>query len=193
MAELPVWGQKEGIEMDLKQIKALIEMVNNSKLEQLEVETKDMKIALRNATEQPNWGTFMGGAPIAFAAPQATVEVPVASAPPPVATNSIMPEIVPAVAATPAVSAPASASAPVVSENYKYITAPLVGIFKSLEAAKKPAVKVGDRVNAGDSVCVVEAMKLINEIETEFSGEIVEILVQEGDTVEFGQKLFAVR
>jgi acetyl-CoA carboxylase biotin carboxyl carrier protein len=68
-----------------------------------------------------------------------------------------------------------------------------VGIFKGLDAAKKVSLKVGDKVSAGDAVCVVEAMKLINEIESEFSGEIVEILVQEGDTVEFGQKLFAIK
>ncbi|MDR1101316.1 MAG: acetyl-CoA carboxylase, biotin carboxyl carrier protein [Clostridiales bacterium] len=77
--------------------------------------------------------------------------------------------------------------------DYVYITSPLVGIYKSLSAAQKSSVKAGDRVEKGQPVCVIEAMKLINEIESEFEGEVVEILVSEGDAVEFEQKLFKIR
>jgi len=76
----------------------------------------------------------------------------------------------------------------------QYITAPMVGTFYTSPSPDKPAfVKVGDRVKKGQVVCIVEAMKLMNEIESTVDGEIVEILVNNEDMVEYGQKLFVVR
>lgn len=74
----------------------------------------------------------------------------------------------------------------------KVIKSPMVGTYHSLEAIKKPPLCVGDSVSSGTVVCVIEAMKLINEIESEFDGEIAKILVNDGDMVEFGQPLFVV-
>jgi len=79
------------------------------------------------------------------------------------------------------------------STDYCYITSPLVGVFKPLSASDKTPVKVGDIVSIGQPVCVVEAMKLINEIEADKAGEIVEILVNEGDSVEYGQQLIKLK
>ena len=78
-------------------------------------------------------------------------------------------------------------------ENLQIITSPMVGTFYSSDAPDKPAyVKVGDKINKGQVVCIVEAMKLMNEIESEYDGKIVEILVKDGEAVEYGKPLFRI-
>ncbi|WP_369902668.1 acetyl-CoA carboxylase biotin carboxyl carrier protein [Bacillus manliponensis] len=100
------------------------------------------------------------------------------------------------VAATPAqTEAPVKEEKPVVqNENLHKITSPMVGTFYASSSPDTPPyVKVGDRVTEGSVVCIVEAMKLFNEIEAEVNGEIVEILVNNGQLVEYGQPLFLVK
>ncbi len=102
--------------------------------------------------------------------------------------------VAPAVAAAPApVAAPAAApSAPAV-DNRKTITSPMVGTFYAAPSPDaKPFVQLGDTIKEGDVVCIVEAMKLMNEIDSEVSGKIVEICVENGQPVEFGQVLMYV-
>ncbi len=102
--------------------------------------------------------------------------------------------------AAPVVAAPASAPAPVAApaaapqvDNRKTITSPMVGIFYAAPSPDaKPFVQVGDTIKEGDVVCIVEAMKLMNEIDAEVSGKIVEICVENGQPVEFGQTLFII-
>ena len=92
----------------------------------------------------------------------------------------------------PAGSAPAAAK-PVEEAKGNFITSPIVGTFYSSPAPEKPAyVKVGDSVNSGDVVCIIESMKLMNEINSEFSGKVAEIYVNNGEPVEFGQKLMRI-
>jgi acetyl-CoA carboxylase biotin carboxyl carrier protein len=80
------------------------------------------------------------------------------------------------------------------SDDEGYITSPIVGTFYSAPSPEAKAfVKVGDRVKAGQTVCILEAMKLMNEIESDFDGEIAEIYVENGQPVEYGQKLFRIR
>ena len=80
------------------------------------------------------------------------------------------------------------------SEDESYITSPIVGTFYAAPSPDAKAfVKVGDRVKAGQTVCILEAMKLMNEIESDFDGEIAEIYVENGQPVEYGQKLFRIR
>ena len=82
----------------------------------------------------------------------------------------------------------------VATENYKEVKSPMVGTFYSAPSPKdEPYVKVGDKVKKGDVLCVVEAMKLMNEIESEFDGEIVEICVKNEDMVEYGTTLFKIK
>ncbi|MCP1125102.1 acetyl-CoA carboxylase, biotin carboxyl carrier protein [Bacillus sp. AFS018417] len=103
--------------------------------------------------------------------------------------------------ATEVVAAPAQAETPkqeekpaVQEENLQKITSPMVGTFYASPSPDTPAyVNVGDRVSEGKIVCIVEAMKLFNEIEAEVNGEIVEILVNNGQLVEYGQPLFLVK
>lgn len=79
-------------------------------------------------------------------------------------------------------------------ENYKLIKSPMVGTFyASSSPDKEPFVKVGDKIHKGQVVCIVEAMKLMNEIESEFDGEIVEVCVKNEDVVEYGMPLFKVK
>ena len=100
------------------------------------------------------------------------------------------PAIAPAPVATPV--APAQATAPK-ADNRKTITSPMVGTFYAAPSPDaKPFVQVGDTVKEGGVVCIVEAMKLMNEIESEVSGKIVEICVENGQPVEFGQVLMYV-
>lgn len=107
---------------------------------------------------------------------------PAAAAPSPVAA--------PVVAAA---AVPAAAPAPAVAEATRTVNSPMVGTFyRAPSPGAKPFADVGQRVKAGDTVCIIEAMKLLNEIETEYDGVIKEILVENGQPVEFGQPLFVI-
>ena len=106
----------------------------------------------------------------------------------PVAASSV---VAPAPAAAPA--APKAEAAAEPAKSGKAIVSPMVGTFYSKPAPdKEPFVKLGDTVSAGDVVCIIEAMKLMNEIESEFAGKIVEICVQDGEAVEYGQTIMYV-
>ena len=119
---------------------------------------------------------------VAVAPPAVSPQI-IEAAPPPVASA-------PNVMAAPVAEAPA----PVVDDKkWVDVTSPMVGTFYSAPAPDEdPFVSVGDRITKGDTVCIIEAMKLMNEIEGEVSGQIVEIAVQNGEPVEFGQVLMRV-
>ncbi len=105
---------------------------------------------------------------------------------------SAMPPI-PAMPAAPAAPMSAVPSAENTAVSGNIITSPIVGTFYSSPSPEKPCyVKVGDSVNAGDVVCIIESMKLMNEINSEFSGKVAEIYVNNGDPVEFGQKIMRI-
>ncbi len=110
--------------------------------------------------------------------------------PPPPPMGAVPPMVPPAAASAAAVVV-TDKPAETVSGNI--ITSPIIGTFYSSPAPEKPAfVKVGDNINAGDVVCIIESMKLMNEINSEFSGRVAEIYVNNGDTVEYGQKIMRI-
>ena len=151
-----------------EQIKELIKVLEESSLSVLEIVEKDgSKIRLEKA--QP--------------AQQIVNTIPVANgvaAPAPIPT-------------APVESAPAVTSAPV-ADSSKTIDAPIVGVFYAASApGKAPYVSTGKKVKKGDVVCIIEAMKCMNEIQSEFDGEVTEVLVNDGDLVEYGQPLFRVK
>lgn len=154
--------------MDLRKLKTLIDLVSESGVAELEITEGDDRVKIVNR---------VGAVPVAAAAP-AVIATPVVA--------SAAPAAAPAVAAEPA-------AAPVAAEDTRTINSPMVGTFyRAPSPGAKPFADVGQKVKAGDTVCIIEAMKLLNEIETEYDGVIKEILVENGQPVEFGQPLFVI-
>ncbi|WP_366185371.1 acetyl-CoA carboxylase biotin carboxyl carrier protein [Flavobacterium ovatum] len=155
--------------MDLKEIQNLIKFVSNTGVAEVKLEMDDIKITIRTTLEgNSTETTYVQHAPHA----------PVHQAIAPVAP----------------VAAPPVAAAPVVEES-KYITvkSPIIGTFYRKPSPDKPMfVEVGSTISKGDVLCVIEAMKLFNEIESEVSGKIVKILVDDMSPVEFDQPLYLV-
>ena len=156
--------------MDLRKLKTLIDLVSESGVAELEITEGDDRVKIVNR---------VGASPVAAAAP-AVIATPVVASAAPAAAPA------PAVAAEPA-------AAPVAAEDTRTINSPMVGTFyRAPSPGAKPFADVGQKVKAGDTVCIIEAMKLLNEIETEYDGVIKEILVENGQPVEFGQPLFVI-
>jgi len=158
--------------LTFEQIKELITLVAENGLDGVEIERSGFKVKIEG--RRP--------APAAVAA--APVRDPDA-APPATASGD-------AVAA--AVAAPESAPAAAVSETAEIVKSPIVGTFYAAPNPESPPyVRVGDRVDVGQVLCIVEAMKLMNEIESDVAGVVVEILPKNGQPVEFGEPLFAIQ
>ncbi|WP_396153352.1 acetyl-CoA carboxylase biotin carboxyl carrier protein [Flavobacterium sp.] len=159
--------------MDLKEIQNLIKFVSNSGVAEVKLETGDVKITIRTTLEGNSQDiTYVQQAPMQQAVQQAAPVAPAAIAP--------------------AAAAPVETA---VEDNSKYITikSPMIGTLYRKPAPDKPMfVEVGSTISKGDVVCVVEAMKLFNEIESEISGKIVKVLVDDSSPVEFDQPLFLV-
>jgi acetyl-CoA carboxylase biotin carboxyl carrier protein len=156
--------------MDIKQIQDLIRFVSKSGVNEVSIEQKDFKITIKTAQEPTVvHATIPTAAPVAAA--------PAAQALP---------------AAAPAAQAPAAAPAADTS-NYITIKSPMIGTFYRSAGPDKPMfVNVGDEISSGSVVCIIEAMKLFNEIESEVSGRIVKVLVDNASPVEYDQPLFLV-
>jgi acetyl-CoA carboxylase biotin carboxyl carrier protein len=161
--------------MKVQEIREIIKLVDQSNISEFVFENEGTKIKLKK-TET---GTVLQ--------PVAAPDVVQANA-----AVEVKPAAVPAV---PKAVEPAKPAAAVTEqENLHKITSPMVGTFYQSPAPDSPAyVKTGDKVTGDSIVCIVEAMKLFNEIEAEVSGEIVEVLVKEGQLVEYGQPLFLVK
>lgn len=162
--------------MNLAQIQELIKFVSKSGVNEVEIEQKDFKITIKTARKEKEVQVIHQAAPMVAAAAPA----PVAAAPAPVAA--------------PAPAAPA-APAPAAAEEARYITikAPMIGTFYRAAGPGKPVfVNVGDEIKPGKTICIIEAMKLFNEIESEVAGKIVKVLVDDAKPVEYDQPLFLV-
>lgn len=156
--------------MDIKEIQNLIKFVAKSGASEVKLEMDDIKITIKTGFETE--GTSIQYAPVTAPAPQ----------------NAIAP------ATTVAETSPIVAT-PVAADNSKYITikSPIIGTFYRKPSPDKPLfVEVGQTIAEGDVLCIIEAMKLFNEIESEVSGKIVKILVDDSSPVEFDQPLFLV-
>ncbi len=156
--------------MNIKEIQDLIKFVAKSGVSEVEIEQKDFKITIKSEDKPAN-----------------TEKQYIVQAAAPVALPAAPAPTAPAPAAAPA--------APAADEESKYITikSPMIGTFyRAASPDKPPFVAVGDTITEGDTVCVIEAMKLFNEIEAEFSGKIVKVLVDDSSPVEYDQPLFLV-
>ncbi|MFM6998201.1 MAG: acetyl-CoA carboxylase biotin carboxyl carrier protein [Bacteroidota bacterium] len=154
--------------MDLKELQNFIRFVAKSGAQEVSLETDDFKITVKTGPDD----VVYAQAPVVAAAP-AVAAAPVAAAP------------------APAAAAPAAPAED--TSKYVTVTAPMIGTFYRKPSPDKPVfVNVGDTVKAGQTVCIIEAMKLFNEIECEVSGTVVKVLADDMKPVEYGQALFMV-
>ena len=152
------------MQLDHNQLRDLIALLGESDIQELKLEGDDFRLELRRNLPSTQPQVLMQTAPAAIPAP---------------------------VAAAPSVAPPA---APAVRGDLVEITAPMVATFyRAPSPGDPPFVELGTRINTGQTVCILEAMKLMNELECEVSGEVVEILVENGTPVEFGQVLMRVK
>lgn len=153
--------------MNIKEIEALIKFVQKSGVNEVEITDKDFKITIKTANQQ-----------VVTVAPAPVMAMPAAVAAP-----------APAPAAAPA----APAAAPAADSKLITVKSPMIGTFYRSSSPDKPSfVNVGDEIKPGQVICIIEAMKLFNEIESEVSGRIVKVLVDNASPVEYDQPLFLV-
>lgn len=162
--------------MDLKQIKLIIELMKRSELTEFAVEEEGFKLKIRRGGNGlPLVSTGRGSNP-PFIHGDTVPPIPVASAP-----------------AAPA-SAPASTAPAAEEAGVTYIKSPMVGTFyRAASPESKPFADVGTKVVENSVVCIIEAMKIMNEIQSETKGTVLEVLVENGQPVEYGQRLFKVK
>lgn len=162
--------------MDFKQIQELIKMVNESNIGEVSIEQKDFKITIRQKEEQITQ-MVAASMPMNYALPAQAQ----AQSLPPMQASAL------------AASSSAAQSAPAASSNTITIKSPMIGTFYRRPSPDKPNFcEVGDEITPGKVVCIIEAMKLFNEIESEVKGRIVKILVEDSSPVEYDQPLFLV-
>ena len=155
--------------MDLRKLKTLIDLVSESEVSELEITEAEGKVRIVKG----------GGSAVVVSAPQMVASTPAAVAAP--------------VAAAPAAPAAAPAPAAPAQETGTPVKSPMVGTFYAAYApGAAPYVSVGTAVKKGQTLCIIEAMKLLNEIEAETDGVIKQILVENADPVEYGQTLFII-
>ncbi len=158
--------------MDLRKLKTLIELVQESGIAELEVTEGEEKVRITRTVANTMQPMMHYAAPMMAQMPQG------------------MQQAAPMAAAAPA--APVAAPAPVEPEGHA-VKSPMVGTFyRSAAPGAKPFVDVGSTVSVGDTICIIEAMKLMNEIECDKAGVIKAILVESGQAVEYGQPMFMI-
>ena len=160
--------------INFQELRDLLQAISQTDITELTLKNSDFELVVKKQTGQS-----------IVSIPQATVAPPTA-----VETTNI-----PGAIASQFVATPEVASTTPIADDKKWvdITSPMVGTFYSAPAPDEdPFAAVGDRINKGDTVCIIEAMKLMNEIEGEVSGQVMEISVQSGEPVEFGQVLMRV-
>lgn len=164
--------------MDLKEIRQIIEMMKRSELTRFEIEESGLKLKICRDIAQQASAITHSWAPQAF--PQALPAYPQHAAP--------------AAISAPAQDAASKPAAPVEDANIDYITSPMVGTFyRAPSPDSTPYVEIDTPVGENSIVCIIEAMKVMNEISSEKNGKVIEILVENGEAVEYGQKLFKIR
>ena len=155
--------------MNVEEIKELMTLFNDSNMTEFHLSNEEFEVQFSKREEYPQ---VVSNA----VAPVANVASPVEAAP---------------VSAAPSTEAQ---EAPQVATDAKYITSPIVGVvYLQSSPDADPFVQVGKQITSSDTVCIIEAMKIMNEIKSDFNGEVVEVLVENGQMVDFGQKLFAIR
>ncbi len=154
------------MEFDLNQVRELLAILNQTDIEELSLKSSDFELTIRKGVPAISVVSAPGGAAEASPSPRSVAEV-----------SGVAPPKIPAV-----------------DKSWVEVTSPMVGTFYRASAPDEPSfVEVGDVVRRGQTICIIEAMKLMNELDAELSGEVMEILVENGKPVEFGQPLMRVK
>lgn len=171
--------------MNPDDLKQMLDALTNADVREFALRTGSFDLSLKRGPQAVNAAAVSPTGPAAFSAPSApTLQAPGAPAG--------APGDAPTAASAPAASEPAPAAAPAASKGTP-VKAPIVGTFYASSSPDAPAyIKVGDTVAAGQILCIIEAMKLMNEIEAEAGGTVREILVKNAEPVEYGQTLFII-
>jgi acetyl-CoA carboxylase biotin carboxyl carrier protein len=173
-------GDRQG---DLQHLERIFELMESHEVAQLEWEKSGERLKLKTRH------AFMSPSPIVAPYPMAGMGMP-QMASPPMGFPSMEK---PAGASEPVVPAAGASKSATVNTNQKQVVSPFVGTFyRAPTPTADPYVKEGQAVKRGDSLCIIEAMKLMNEIEAEFPGKIISVLVENGQPVEFGEPLFII-
>jgi acetyl-CoA carboxylase biotin carboxyl carrier protein len=177
--------------MTFKEVQDLVKLISKSNLTEFKIKDGDFELSIRTNKHKKNQGGISAAAP-------ATSQAPIIQMPPVQPTYQPATPTVQASAPAPQAEAskPKSEAAPAQKEdsgNYIEVKAPIVGTFyRSSSPEKPPYAKVGDSIEVGQTVCIIEAMKLFNEIESEVSGKVVKVMVEDAQPVEYDQVLFLV-
>ncbi len=173
------------VEMTIEEIKELLAVFNQSGVAELEVQRGDNRVRIRRSAPMPQEIIVPAPAlPQAIAAPAHVPSQPAANL-----ANAL--QITPP---PPEAAQPMASARPAVDENSEMVKSPIVGTFyESPSPGSPPFVKIGDHVDVGTVLCIIESMKLMNEIESEVAGTVVAKLVENGRPVEYGEALFAIR
>ncbi|GAB4224883.1 MAG: acetyl-CoA carboxylase biotin carboxyl carrier protein [Stanieria sp.] len=157
--------------INFQELRELLSAIAQTDIAELTLKSDEFELMVRK-------GTSIAPTPTAIVTPGVTEVVPPPSPP----KSVVLPN-----------SAPETSSAPAIDKKWVEITSPMVGTFYRAPAPDEPPfVDTGERISKGQTVCIIEAMKLMNEIEAEISGQVMEILVQNGEPVEYGQTLMWV-
>jgi acetyl-CoA carboxylase biotin carboxyl carrier protein len=160
--------------MDLRKLKTLIDLVSESQVQELEITEAEGKVRI---VKGPSGMVQAGMSPSAMTAPMMPMPAPV---------------IAPVPAAAPAALSEAAAEVVALASGHT-VKSPMVGSFyRTSSPGAKPFVEIGDEVAVGDTICIIEAMKIMNEIEADKAGVIKKIMVENGAAVEYGQPLFVI-
>jgi len=164
--------------MDLNQIKQILDLVREHELSEFEIEHDGLRLKIRKDVNGAHIVTLP-------AVPTASIGAPAAGA---------LPATAGPVAAAPPSAAPAADAAAESEIELAVVKSPIVGTFyRSSEPGAAPFVDIGAMVKKGQVLCIIEAMKLMNEIDSEYDGEVVNIYVENGQPVQYGERLFAIR
>jgi acetyl-CoA carboxylase biotin carboxyl carrier protein len=162
--------------LDLQEIQQIVEMMSQNDLSYINLQHGSFKIELRRGSDVEAAKSLLAAIPMAPALAPAPASVPVAAAPAP--------------AAAPAAAAPQPAE----EHSGPTINSPMVGTFyRSSSPGEKPFISVGDAVEEGTTVCIIEAMKVMNEIKAEARGTVARVMAEDGKPVQYGQPLFELR
>ncbi|WRH67632.1 MAG: acetyl-CoA carboxylase biotin carboxyl carrier protein [Planktothrix sp. GU0601_MAG3] len=177
------------MQLDLNQLRELLADLDKTNISELTLKSADFELTVRKENSPGSQAL----PPVETLSTGAGVSSQLVSSP--VIPTAVTPPVGEALTtATPAT--PSVATHPPLSAESKWveITSPMVGTFyRSPAPDEPPFVEIGDRISTGQSVCIIEAMKLMNEIEAEFSGQVMEILIQNGSSVEYGQPLIKIK